>query len=99
MTDVILDHASFDDSKSISVGADYELRHDIILQAKVAYTSSSFPGIVRSDEYPSLELDGEYLVNRYGSITLGYRYTQRATNAPNQDFRDNLLSIGLKTHV
>jgi hypothetical protein len=99
INDVIIDNASATDDKSIKLGADYEFRRDIIVQAHVSYIDSSFIGLSRRDEYPEAGVSVRYLMNRYMSWDLGYDYGERSSNSSGVDFKDNTVTLALNLHV
>jgi hypothetical protein len=92
---VILQHTSGADNKSISLSADYEFLRNVIVQANVSYVHSSYIGTTRTDDYPAAGLVVKYLINEYASADVSYHFSQRASNSPGVEFTDNLIGIGL----
>jgi hypothetical protein len=91
------------DDQSFRLAADYEARHDVIVQAFAGYTNSRLIGSVsRTDQYPSAGLTVRYLINRYASTEFSYLYTSRHST-PNPfdtlNFRDQIFSAGLRLHI
>ena len=95
-TDTTIFGASVSDDRIVSLGVDYELLRDLILQGGVSYTDSRFAGALRNDTVWGASLRGEYLINRNMRATLGYEFSNRASSVPFQDFRDHTISASLK---
>lgn len=91
-----------DDSSKIvtsaSVRIDHELLRNVLLDGEVSYRNEDFQGSERVDNRFDVEVGGTYLLNPNASVSLGYRYSNRASNVDAGDFTDNLvqLSLGLK---
>lgn len=100
LQDVTLSNISVADNKSISLGADYEFRPNVIVQASVFYVDSRYIGTHYSDQYPGFHMGVSYLLNRYVSADASYDYTSRSTDRPSDvKYNDNMLSVGLKFHL
>lgn len=99
LDDSVLSGVSMADNSSVSLGADYEFRPNIIVQVNGGYTRTKFVGTSRTDDYPSAGVGVIYLVNRYASINLNYKYSERSTNTAGLNYEDNLLSLGLTLHL
>lgn len=65
-----------------TLGADYELRRNIILSAIGGVELDDFQGIVRSDTTSDFKLLGKYFVNRYVGLGATLDYTNRASSGP-----------------
>jgi hypothetical protein len=87
--------ASVEDDKSVTLGADYELLPNVLLQGHASYVDTSYPGIARHDESPDLGLGGKYLINENLSAELNYDYSYRATNLAGAKFKDNTVTLAL----
>jgi hypothetical protein len=91
--------ASVSDERSVELGADYELRRNIILQASVSYIAARFEGITRHDEDSSAQLGISYLLNPYVSADAKFTHTNRTTTERGFAFADNVVSITLSGHL
>lgn len=67
---------------AFQVGADYELRRDIVLSATGAEEIDHFFGVVRKDHVFSTDERIKYMLNRYGSIAVYHQYTNRDSSDP-----------------
>lgn len=91
-----------DDSSKIvssaSIRVDHELLRNVLLDGEVRYRNEDFQGSDRVDNRFDIEIGGTYLLNPNASISVDYRYSNRASNVDAGDFTDNLvqLSLGLK---
>ncbi|MGR4865410.1 outer membrane beta-barrel protein [Caulobacter sp. LARHSG274] len=87
-------------STSAGVMADYELRRNLLVNAKVGYTKEDYRGIDRSDEITEIGVGGRYLVNRTVSIEAKISRYDRESSGANayRSFTgtDALLTLVLK---
>lgn len=83
---------------SASLRIDHELLRNVLLDGEVSYRNEDFQGTDRVDNRFDVEIGSTYLLNPNASISLDYRYSNRASNVDAGDFTDNLveLSLGLK---
>lgn len=72
--------ASGIDVTNFGVSGDHELLRNLILSADLEYTNEDFEGIDREDDIWLLEIGGEYKMNRYLRVNLGYRLRDRDTS-------------------
>jgi hypothetical protein len=72
--------ASGIDVTNFGVSGDHELSRNLILSADLEYTNEDFEGIDREDDIWLLEIGGEYKMNRYLRVNLGYRLRDRDTS-------------------
>jgi hypothetical protein len=91
--------ASVGDDRYVSVGADYELLRNVIVQGSVAYTDSRFSGTERRDEDFGAQLGVRYLMNRYLTANLRIARTTRSSNVADAGFVDNILFVALRGHL
>lgn len=77
--------------------ADHELLRNLLLDARLGYEQDSFEGIDRTDNYYIAGLGAKYLVNRVFSVSGGYGYRERSSDASNTDFTEHAVSIRLNT--
>lgn len=95
-TDTTILGASLSDDRVVNLGVDYELLRNLILQGGVSYASSRFVGALRNDTVWGASLQGQYLINENMRAVLGYDFSNRASSAAHQDFRDHTIHLDLK---
>jgi uncharacterized protein (PEP-CTERM system associated) len=69
-------------ANAIQLGADYELRRNLVFSVAGTYERDSFFGQTRNDKVWSTLAELKYMVNRYGSISLQHQYFRRDSSAP-----------------
>ena len=72
---------------------------NVILRADFAYLREEFEGIRRTDDGFRIRAGAEYSINKFLSLTLGYRFRLRETNAVERDFRRNIVVLGLEAQL
>jgi hypothetical protein len=103
-SDIVLPGFTVSDDQTFRLSADYEVRHDLIVQGAIGYTNSHLegPSFARTDQYPSAGVTVRYLIDRYASAEFGYLYSSRHS-APNPfavlNFRDQIFTAGLRLHI
>ncbi len=78
---------------------DHELLRNLLLQARVSVTNDDFEGIDRSDTYIAAGFGVNYLMNRYLRLDLNYDYLDLGSDAQDQDFTANTVSLGVLVHL
>ncbi len=99
ISDTTLAGTSASNDQTVSVGGDYEVAYNLILQGYGAYTNSHFSGTTRTDSYPSAGIKLRYLANEYLSGYVGYDYSNRSSTTAATDFNDNLITVGITGHL
>jgi len=94
--DTTIPGASSMDVRRVALSAEYELLRNLILEPSLGYYDADFDGIARNDKVSSAGLEGKFMVNRNFTLYASYAYQQRATNARDHDFSDNLFSLGIR---
>jgi len=82
-------------ANALQLGADYELRRNIILSLAAGYESDRFFGQLRKDHVITSEASIKYLLNRFGSISLFHRYTTRNSDIPAFSYDKNQVGINV----
>lgn len=80
---------------ALQLGADYELRRNIILSVAGGYESDRFFGQVRKDHVITTDASIKYLLNRFGAISLYHRYTARNSDIPAFTFDKHQVGINV----
>ena len=96
LTDTTILGASLSDDRVVTLGVDYELLRNLILQSGVSYASSRFVGARRNDTVWGASLQSQYLINENMRAVLGYDFSSRASSQPGQGFHDHTVHLDLK---
>lgn len=78
----------------VALGVDHELLRSLLLNGRAQYRTDDYNGISRTDDVYTLGAGATYQVNRYLSVTGGYTYEERSSDAIN-DYKDNLIYLRL----
>lgn len=95
---ITLVNASIQDTRSVALSLDYELKRNVIIQARADYLDSSYPGIIRHDKEPDFAIGVKYLLNHLISLDANYTYAKRSTDAPGGTFQNNSFTVGVTLH-
>ena len=87
------------DSRQGGISFDWEVARNIIVQGNFGYTDMKFTGITRDDQITDAGIGAKYLLNRYMSADVKYRFERRSTNVTGQNYNDNLVTVGLTLHL
>lgn len=84
-------------STSVSVGADHELRRNVILSAGFDFGQDDYEGIDRTDDRTGVAIGGTYLLNRYVGLSADFVHTKQDSSGVDgqPDFTVNKFLIGL----
>ena len=82
-------------ANALQLGADYELRRNIILSLAAGYESDRFFGQLRKDHVITSDASIKYLLNRFGAISVFYRYTARNSDIPAVGYDKNQVGINV----
>jgi hypothetical protein len=99
LNDTTIFGASASDDQHIGTSVDYELLRNLIIQAAVSRTVSDFRGSSREDRYFDASIGFNYLMNRSLAVRATYVHSARSSNAPGQEFHDDLISLQLISHL
>ncbi|AWK86575.1 outer membrane beta-barrel protein [Azospirillum thermophilum] len=77
----------------VAVGVDHELLRSLLLNARAQYRLDDFNGISRQDDVYTLGAGATYQLNRYLSLTGGYTYEKRKSDAAGLDYSNNLVYL------
>ncbi len=69
-------------ANAVQLGADYELRRNVIVSVAGGYEADKFFGQLRKDHVVTTDASIKYLLNRFGAISLYHRYTARNSDIP-----------------
>lgn len=82
---------------AIQVGADYELRRNIVLSAAATFERDKFFGQARNDDVFSTLTELTYKLNRYSSISLQHQYFRRESNTPSASYDKHEVGLNVTT--
>jgi hypothetical protein len=80
-------------ANSFQLGADYELRPDLVLSPLFVYEKDDFKGQPRKDNVYAAELRLKRIFNRWASASVYYRYLQRDSNNPLNSYEKHVVGI------
>jgi len=69
-------------ANAVQLGADYELRRDVIVSVAASYETDKFFGQLRKDRVATTDASIKYLLNRYGAISLYHRISTATAILP-----------------
>jgi hypothetical protein len=82
-------------ANAVQLGADYELRRNVIVCLAGGYESDRFFGQLRKDHVLTSEASIKYLLNRFGAISVFHRYTARNSDIPAFSYDKNQVGINV----
>ena len=82
-------------ASAFQLGADYELRRNLILSVAGTYERDRFFGQSRTDEVRSIQTELKYVLNRYSSISLQHRYFRRDSNVPSAGYDKHVVGLNV----
>ncbi len=80
---------------ALQVGADYELRRNLILSVAGTYERDRFFGQLRNDKVYSTLTELKYTLNRYSSISLQHQYFRRDSNVPSSSYDKHEVGVNV----
>ncbi len=85
-------------ASAIQLGADYELRRNLIFSMSAAYEHDKFFGQVREDNVYAVNAGLDYLLNRISSVGLRYKFVRRNSNLPTSTYDRHEIGIDVTAH-
>ncbi len=82
-------------ANAFQLGADYELRRNLILSVAGTYERDQFFGQPRSDTVRSIQTELKYVLNRYSTISLQHRYFRRDSNVPSAGYDKHEVGVNV----
>jgi hypothetical protein len=82
-------------ANAVQLGADYELRRNVIVSLAGGYESDRFFGQLRKDHVLTSEASIKYLLNRFGAISVFHRYTARNSDIPAFSYDKHQVGINV----
>jgi hypothetical protein len=82
-------------ANAVQLGADYELRRNVIVSLAGGYEGDRFFGQLRKDHVLTSEASIKYLLNRFGAISVFHRYTARNSDIPAFSYDKHQVGINV----
>lgn len=82
---------------AIQLGADYELRRNLILSVAGTYERDKFFGQARNDDVFSTLTELKFMVNRYSSISLQHQYFRRESSTSSSSYDKHEVGLNVTT--
>jgi len=79
----------------VEVGADYELRRNVIFSVMGAYELEKFFDQIRTDRVSTADARLKYLLSQYGYVSLEYRFIRRDSDIPINSFDKHQVMINV----
>ena len=80
-------------ANSFQLGVDYELLRNVVISVAGAIEKDEFHGQLRSDRINTVNSRIKYLPNRFGTISLFHRYTDRESNIATFRYEKHLVGF------
>ena len=80
-------------ANNFQVGVDYELLRNIVVSVAGSIEKDKFHGQPRNDQVNTVDARIKYLPNRFGSISLFHRFTERDSNIPTYSYQKHLVGF------
>ena len=82
-------------ANAVQIGADYELRRNVIVSLAGGYENDKFFGQLRKDNVLTSDTRVKYLVNRFAAVSAYYRFTKRDSDIPVFTFDKHLVGMNV----
>jgi hypothetical protein len=82
-------------ANALQLGADYELRRNVIISLAAGYENDRFFGQPRVDKVTTTDARIKYLINRFGAVSLFHRYSERNSNIPTFSYDKHQVGINV----
>jgi hypothetical protein len=83
---------------AFQLGADYELRRNVVLSVAGTYERDKFFGEVRDDKVYSTLTELRFLINRYSYISAQHQYVRRDSSAPLGSYDKHEVGLSVTAH-
>jgi hypothetical protein len=80
---------------ALQLGADYELRRDLVLSVAGTVERDKFFGETRNDNVFSTLTELKFMLNRYSSISLQHQYFQRDSSAAGSSYDKHEVGLNV----
>lgn len=83
-------------ANSYQAGVDYELLRNVVISVAGGFEDDKFFGQVRKDKVISTDARVKYLLNRFASVSIYHRYTDRDSDIPAFSYQKHQVGINVK---
>jgi len=80
-------------ANNFQLGVDYELLRNVVVSVAGSFEKDRFHGQPRRDEVATLDSRIKYLPNRFGTISVFHRFTERDSNVPTFSYQKHLVGF------
>jgi hypothetical protein len=80
-------------ANNFQLGVDYELLRNVVVSVAGSFEKDRFQGQSRRDEVATLDSRIKYLPNRFGTISVFHRFTERDSNVPTFSYQKHLVGF------
>jgi hypothetical protein len=80
-------------ANNFQLGIDYELLRNVIVSVAGSIEKDRFHGQARNDQVATLDSRIKYLPNRFGTISVFHRFTERDSNIPTFSYQKHLVGF------
>jgi hypothetical protein len=80
---------------AFQVGADYELRRNLVFSIAGTYERDRFFGQIRNDKVHSTLAELRYVLNRYSSISIQHQYFRRDSSTPSSSYDKHEVGVNV----
>ncbi|TFH41969.1 MAG: hypothetical protein E4H01_14180 [Lysobacterales bacterium] len=91
--------ATASNQQAFTLGIDYAIRPNVILNGDVGYLHNVFTGTSRTDDTTTFGAGATYLINSYLSASAGYEHSNRDSTTVGQNYSDNIFWFSLGFQV
>lgn len=81
---------------TIGVSGQHALRRNVVLNANASYALEDFEGISREDERYTFGAGVDFILNRYITTSLAYRFVDEDSNVAGEDYQVNRVVVSGK---
>jgi hypothetical protein len=83
---------------ALQLGADFELRRNVVLSVAGTYERDKFFGQPRSDDVFSTLSEFRFAINRYSYIALQHQYLRRDSSVPTSSYDKHEIGLNVTAH-
>ena len=80
-------------ANNFQLGVDYELRRNVIVSVAGSIEKDRFHGQPRKDQVATVDSRIKYLPNRFGTISVFHRFTERDSNIATFSYQKHLVGF------
>jgi hypothetical protein len=85
-------------ANNFQLGVDYELLRNVVVSVAGSYEQDKFHGQPRNDQVSTVDSRIKYLPNRFGTISVFHRFTERDSNVSTFSYQKHLVGFNATGH-